>query len=399
MRIEKFLTIAILVFTTCWVGCKKDNDKDNPSGGSGTAGGGVYTGPILVQTPNLPSTPFNYANITLPNYLNTIGIRNQDNTPASNPVTDDGATLGRVLFYDKNLSINNTISCASCHLQTNGFSDPATFSVGFEGEVTSRNSMGLINARYYANGKFFWDERAASLEEQTLIPIQDHIEMGMHLDTLLKKLNTIAYYPDLFEKAFGDKTITNDRVSKALAQFTRSIISFSSKYDVGRANFPANTPQSQLGDFSNFTVQENRGKEIFFADTSCSICHGSEAFTGRIAANNGLDVVYTDEGLGGVSGNANEISKFKTPSLRNIELTAPYMHDGRLKTLEEVVEHYNSGVQAHPNLSPTLREGGALNGPPKKLNLSDSDKAALVAFLKTLTDNSVSAEAKYSSPF
>lgn len=388
--------MATFIVAIGFLGCKKDVEQEDTPSNEGIE---PYTGPILAQTPNLPSTPFNYANIALPDYLKTAVVNNQDNTPATNPITDDGATLGRVLFYDKNLSINNTISCASCHLQANGFSDPATFSTGFEGQLTPRNSMGLINARFYANGKFFWDERAATLEEQTLLPIQDHIEMGMHLDTLIKKLNTITYYPDLFEKAFGNKAITSDRISKALSQFTRTIVSFNSKYDVGRASFPANTPQRLLGDFSNFTTQENRGKEIFFADTSCSICHGSEAFTGRIAANNGLDVVYTDKGLGGISGNVNEISKFKTPSLRNIELTAPYMHDGRLKTLEDVVEHYSSGIQSHPNLSPTLREGGMLNGAPKRLNLSSADKAALVAFLKTLTDNSIAGEAKYSNPF
>jgi cytochrome c peroxidase len=394
LKIKRFLAVAALSVAIGFMGCKKDVEEDTLS-----VGMEPYTGPILVQTPNLPTTPFNYANITLPNYLNTGVITSQDNTPADNQITDNGATLGRVLFYDKNLSINNTIACASCHLQANGFSDPATFSVGFDGGVTPRNSMGLINARFYANGKFFWDERAASLEEQTLIPIQDHIEMGMHLDTLIKKLNTISYYPSLFEKAFGNKTITTDRVAKALSQFMRSIVSYNSKYDVGRANFPANTHQSLLGDFSNFTDSENRGKEIFFADTSCGVCHGSEAFTGRIATNNGLDVVYADEGLGGISGNAGEISKFKVPSLRNVELTAPYMHDGRFKTLEEVVEHYNSGIQSHPNLSTTLRERGELNGAPKRLNLSDSDKIALVAFLKTLTDNSIASEVKYSNPF
>jgi cytochrome c peroxidase len=394
----KFLTLAALILAIGFVGCKKDNEDDNPSGGTGNGNGTVYTGDILKQTPNLPSTPFNYANITLPNYLNTPPVNGQDNTPNNNPITDAGATLGRVLFYDKNVSANNTVACAGCHLQTNGFSDPLTFSKGFEGGLTGRNSMGIINARYYTNGRFFWDERAATLEEQTLLPIQDHVEMGMHLDSLVDKLGRIDYYASLFEDAFGDKAVTSDRVSKALSQFVRSIVSFNSKYDAGRANFPANTPQNQLPDFPNFTAQENRGKTIFFTNGGCAPCHGTEAFTARRAENNGLEVTSVDEGVGGFNNNAGDVGKFKVPSLRNIELTAPFMHDGRFATLEEVVEHYNSGVQAHPNLSPPLRMGGP-NGQPRRLNLSNADKAALVAFLKTLTDNTVSAEAKYSSPF
>lgn len=401
MRTGKFLTLVALVFAVGLVGCKKDNEDDNPSGGTGGGGtnnDGAYTGAILTQTPNLPSTPFNYANITQPNYLNTPPVNGQDNTPNNNAITDAGATLGRVLFYDKNVSINNKTACATCHLQADGFSDPLKFSKGFDGGETGRNSMGIVNARYYTNGRFFWDERAATLEEQVLLPIQDQVEMGMHLDTLVKKVNTIPYYADLFEDAFGDKTATSDRISRALSQFVRSIVSSNSKYDVGRASFPANTPQNQLPDFSNFTAQENRGKTIFFTNGGCAPCHGTETFVARRAENNGLETVSVDEGVGGANGNQGDVGKFKVPTLRNVELTAPYMHDGRFTTLEEVVEHYNSGVQAHPNLSPPLRVGGP-NGQPRRLNLSNADKAALVAFLKTLTDNSIAGEAKYSSPF
>lgn len=398
MRKGIFLTALALVLAISITSCKKDdpNTTTNPSGNNNN--NATFTGTILQQTPNLPTTPFNYANSSLPNYLNTPPVNNQNNTPANNAITDAGATLGRVLFYDKNMSANNTIACASCHLQANGFSDPEKFSKGFAGGLTGRNSMGIINARYYPNGRFFWDERAATLEEQTLMPIQDHVEMGMTLDTLILKLKAISYYPNLFKNAFGDDAITSDRVSKALAQFVRSIVSTNSKYDVGRANFPANTPQNQLPDFPNFTTQENRGKTIFFTNGGCAPCHGTETFTARQAENNGLVLTSVDEGVGGANGNAGDIGKFKVPSLRNVELTAPYMHAGQLATLEEVVEHYNSGVQAHPNLSPPLRVGGP-NGQPRRLNLSNADKAALVAFLKTLTDNSIAAEVKYSSPF
>src|SRR5690349_14420140 len=183
---------------------------------------------------NLPSTPFNYANQALPVYLTTPNIQGQINTPATNPVTDWGATLGRVLFYDKNLSVNNTIACASCHKQVNAFADNLALSKGFNGGSTGRNSMSLIDAKYYPNGRYFWDQRAATLEDQVLMPIQDLVEMGMTLPALETKLKTLPYYPTLFTKAFGDNTITSARMSLALSQFVRSIVSFQSRYDAGR---------------------------------------------------------------------------------------------------------------------------------------------------------------------
>lgn len=348
---------------------------------------------------NLPATPFNYANIPLPAFLNNPNINGQINTPANNPVTDNGATLGRVLFYDKSLSLNNTISCASCHKQSNGFSDPAVKSIGFNGGLTGRHSMSLINAKYYPNGRFFWDQRAASLEEQVLMPVQDLVEMGMTLPALETKLKTLAYYPPLFQKAFGDTVINSTRISLALSQFVRSIVSYQSKYDAGRASFPAGGgPPPPNAPFPNFTAQENRGKEIFFdpALGGCAGCHGSETFTAPGEKNNGLDLNTTDRGFGAVTGNTNLDATFKSGSLRNVEMTAPYMHDGRFNTLEQVVEHYSTGVRNHPNLSPQLR---LPNGQPRLLNLSAPDKAALVAFLKTLTDNTVAAEVKYGNPF
>lgn len=348
---------------------------------------------------NLPATPFNYANISLPAFLNNPNINGQINTPGNNPVTDNGATLGRVLFYDKSLSLNNTISCASCHKQASGFSDPAVKSSGFNGGLTGRHSMSLINAKYYPNGRFFWDQRAASLEEQVLMPVQDGVEMGMTLPALETKLRGLAYYPPLFQKAFGDSMISSTRISLALSQFVRSIVSYQSKYDAGRAAFPAGGgPPPPNAPFPNFTAQENRGKEIFFDPQlgGCAGCHGSETFTAPGEKNNGLDMNTTDRGFGAVTGNTNLDATFKSGSLRNVELTAPYMHDGRFNTLEQVVEHYSTGVRNHPNLSPQLR---LPNGQPRLLNLTAPDKAALVAFLKTLTDNTVAAEVKYGNPF
>lgn len=352
---------------------------------------------VLEQSPNLPNTYFNYANPNLPNHFNIPPIQNQDNTPANNPITDAGATLGRVLFYDKNLSANNTIACASCHEQANGFSDPDAFSTGFEGGLTGRNSMGLSNARYYTNGAFFWDERAATLEDQVLMPIQDHVEMGMDLATLIIKLEQVDYYPSLFEDAFGSNTITSDRISRALAQFVRSMISYQSKYDVGRATLNPGQNVAET-DFPNFTTQENLGKQIFFdpAQGGCTACHGSENFVAPAPRNNGLEATFIDLGVGAVTGVANQEGLFKINSLRNIELTAPYMHDGRFATLEQVVEHYDNGVVSNPNLSPPLV---LPNGTVKRLNLTSNEKAALVAFMKTLTDETFINDEKFSSPF
>ncbi|BAO77328.1 cytochrome-c peroxidase [Winogradskyella sp. PG-2] len=268
---------------------------------------------------SLPATPFNYANINLPDSFLNNDVQNEDNTPNNNPITDNGATLGRVLFYDKKLSLNNTISCASCHIQENGFSDPNQFSLGFEGGLTGRNSMGLSNARFYENGRFFWDERAATLEDQTLMPIQDLVEMGMTLEELETKLAQEGYYTILFENAFGDESITSERIAFAISQFIRSMVSFESKFDEG-----LDQAQNSNNNFPNFTASENRGKQLFMSNqTRCFDCHATVAFVGDNARNIGLDVVISDPGIGGITNNNNDLGEFKVPSLRNIGLTAP----------------------------------------------------------------------------
>ena len=346
---------------------------------------------VLDQYVNLPEQPYNYADPELPAFFDLMVNTDEDNTPNNNHITDEGATLGRILFYDKKLSANGTISCSSCHVQSAGFSDNTRLSTGFEGGLTGRNSMGLSNARYYENGHFFWDERASSLEEQVLMPIQDATEMGLTLNELETKLAATEYYPLLFEQVYGDDEITSGRISRALAQFVRSIVSYQSKYDAGRVQ--VNRPEDN---FPNFTDQENLGKRVFFSgETNCSRCHTSDLFVGDRARNNGLDAVITDLGLGGVTGNDNDDGKFKTGSLRNIELTGPYMHDGRFETLEEVIEHYNSGVQDSETLDNRLTR----NGRPVRLNLSNAEKEALVAFLKTLTDNQLITDQKFANPF
>jgi cytochrome c peroxidase len=343
----------------------------------------------------LPVIAANYSSPTLPATFFQAPISGQDNTPQNNAVTNAGATLGRALFYDKRLSLNQTVSCSSCHQAQHGFSDPRPFSVGFEGGLTDRNSMGLSNARWYQRRAFFWDERAATLEDQVLQPIQNSVEMGMTLPGLVARLSAEPYYAPLFTQAFGSATVNSDRISKALAQFVRSIISTQSKYDAGRVATPA---------FSNFTAEENLGRTVFSTNTqgNCVACHGSDNFVpaGNLN-NNGLENPYIDKGRGEVTGLSTDEGLFKAPSLRNIELTAPYMHDGRFASLEQVVEFYNSGVVNHPNLSPPLRNPpGAPNpGQPRRLNLTTEQKAALVAFLKTLTDRSVTTDPRFQDPF
>lgn len=393
MQKLKFKTyfLVIVLFSITFYSCK-ENEKVNPNSQN----------TVL----NLPNEPFNYSTIDFPAHFSEAdlhggpqnSILDTDNTPTTNQITDAGATLGRVLFYDKNLSKNGTVSCASCHIQEKGFSDPRVFSVGFEGRITRRHSMGLTNARFYRKGTFFWDERAATLEEQVLIPIQDEIEMGLTLDTLIARIEATDYYQPLFEDAFGDKTITTDRVSKALSQFVRSLVSYQSKFDIGRAGVNKATEP-----FSNFTEEENLGKMLFLdafplRGLGCTTCHGTEAFiTPPKSTNNGLDLESTtDLGVYEATGNPLDIGTFKTPSLRNVALRAPYMHDGRFATLEEVIEHYNSGVQAHPNLEIILKDA---NGNPRKMNLSQEEKDALVAFLKTLTDEKFVEDEKFSNPF
>ncbi len=364
---------------------------------------------------NLPEMPFDYENVELPSHFLSNDFPNNlpfqfaaiesDNTPANNPTTNEGAMLGRVLFYEKELSINGTIACASCHQQENGFSDEAVLSLGFDGGTTRRHSMSLTNARFYQSGKFFWDERASSLEEQVLMPFQDPVEMGMTLELVVERVKEQPYASILFTSAFGDDEVTEDRISKALAQFVRSIVSVKSKYDEGREMV-----SSPLSDFPNFTAEENLGKQIFNSRNlgipSCNSCHLSEAFIAPLVAtngstsgtNNGLDAMSTDDqGIFESSGINNHRGKFKVPSLRNVALRAPFMHDGRFATLEEVIDHYSTGIQNHPTLQPFLRD--PISREARQYNFSEDQKAALVVFLKILTDNEFISDEKFSDPF
>jgi cytochrome c peroxidase len=347
------------------------------------------TKPSPGRTLRLPQTPFRYADVDLPAHFKTPAARRFDNTPPDNRLTDHGATLGRVLFYDSRMSANNTTACASCHHQKHSFVDPQRVSKGFENKLTDRNAMTLVELRYYPRGRFFWDERARTLEEQVLMPIQSKVEMGQDLTNLVEIFSRDAHYPELFERAFGEKKVTKERLAKALAQFLRAMVSYESRYDKGLAKVA-----SVNDDFPNFTPQENRGKNLFLA--RCASCHmpgGQSAhFFMNQPRNNGLDtdIRKTDGGVGDLTLNRGQMGRFKSPSLRNIEVTGPYMHDGRFATLEEVIDHYSNGIKQHPNLDGRLR---------RPMNFDAGQKAALVAFLKTLTDRNFLTDPKFSDPF
>ncbi len=340
---------------------------------------------------------YNYSEQGVPNYIN------KDNT-GSNVLDDKIATLGRVLFYDKNLSLNKTVSCNSCHVQAFAFGDTAKLSVGLNGNTTARHSMRLINARFADETKFFWDERAESLEAQTSKPIQDHIEMGFSgeqgnpdISALLARMDSIEYYDILFPYAFGDDAITEERLQIALAQFVRSIQSFDSKFDEG---LEGNNGDPN-GPFTNFSPQENMGKNIYMGGPAqmggkCQACHRiPETDIDPKSGNNGV--------VDGPANGSKDYSITRAPSLRDLfnpsgELNGPLMHTGEFSTMMAVIDHYNElpDDPNNPNLDPRLREP---NGDPQRLNLDQNQKEALVAFLKTLSGRNVYTDEKWSDPF
>jgi len=347
---------------------------------------------VTTRVLRLPEKLDNYANMNLPAHFTGRGVRRFDNTPTDNPITDAGATLGRALFYDNRLSVNRTLACASCHQQKHAFSDPRRFSKGHDGVEGDRNAMPLVNLRFEPSGRFFWDERAHSLEEQVLMPIQNKREMGQDLTTLIERLGEDKTYAKLFKQAFGDEEVSKERTAKALAQFVRSLVSYHSKFDVGMTQ-----AESLRDNFPNFTRRENRGKNLFARN--CAVCHlppGQAAvFSMTQPRNNGLDTAASakDLGVGDVTFNRFDAGRFKSPSLRNVEYTAPYMHDGRFNTLAEVIDHYSTGVKDHPNLDPRLR------GPRGRPRFTDEEKVSLVAFLKTLSDPQFLTDKRFSNPF
>jgi cytochrome c peroxidase len=347
--------------------------------------------PVGLPEPVLPATSYAYSDASVPfppQFLNPgpneFIVASMDNTPSSNPITDAGATLGRVLFYDVRLSANNTVSCSSCHHQVLGFGDTARFSRGLNGGLTRRHAMGLTNIRFHNPSQFFGDERAKSLEAAVLLPIQDTIEMGSTLTELASKLAATRYYPPLFEAAFGSPEVTSERLGKALAQFLRSIVSTGAKFDRAFAANPRSPNFAAI-----FTAEELAGEQLFVGAAHCSGCHRTFAQATAGTANNGLSKFPADTGKG--------CGSFKAASLRNIEVRAPYMHDGRFDTLEQVIEHYDTKVETTGCLDRRLTDDFGVAA--RRLNLNASQRSAIVAFLKTLTDSTILTAAKLSNPF
>lgn len=350
---------------------------------------------------------FDYDSQTIPNYIN------KDNTPIDNAISDAGATLGRVLFYDSRLSANNTIACASCHQQEFAFSDTEQLSIGLNGGLTGRHAMRLVNSRFGDEVQFFWDERAPTLEAQTTQPIQDHIEMGFSgadgdpgIDSLITKLSEIEDYQRLFEFVYGDATITEERMQESMAQFIRSIQSFDSKFDAGLAmvnNINANFP--------NFTAEENQGKTLFITPPTaptpgagCQGCHRAPEFDiDPNSLNNGVIGVANDPTLV-------DLTNTRAPSLRDLvnpagQLNGPLMHDGSFNSIMDVINHYDN-VPFDPMVNTNLDNRlitppGGPGMPPQgqNLNLTEAEKQALEAFLLTLTGSDIYTNDMYSNPF
>lgn len=334
----------------------------------------------------------NYENQIIPNYIN------KDNT-TNNNITDKGALLGRILFYDKALSSNNMVSCSTCHAQSKAFSDSSDASAGVNG-LTGRHSMRLINSRFSDESKFFWDERAVSLEAQTTQPIQDHNEMGFSgtngdedLSALLSKVMLIGYYQDLFTFVYGDTQVTEERLQLALSQFVRSIQSFDSKYDIGRASAP-----NDAANFSNFSADENIGKALFLdppnrGGAGCAICHRPPEFD--------IDPNSGNNGIVGSFSGGSDLNVTRSPTLRDLVnpqglSNGNLMHDASLVSLEDVVEHYVSGINLNANLDGRLIVPG---GNPQRLGLNATEKNQIVDFLKTLSGTDVYTNEKWSDPF
>lgn len=311
--------------------------------------------------------------------------------------------LGRTLFFDKSLSKNGSVSCGSCHKQSKGFADDKPFSTGFNGESTLRNTPPIQNlTSSFSSGEFgfpgqslFWDGRTRSLRDMVFEPTTNHIEMGLGSPSeLLQRVESKGYYQQLFVEAFGSKEVTISRVSEALGGFVASMVSHSSPFEQGINSF---------GNPNNFlSAQALEGFNLFFDKYQCMTCHDvvstfgySESF-GDEFVNIGLEESYVDKGRATVTGNPSDEGKFKIPNLRNVALTAPYMHDGRFETLEEVIDHYSHGVADHPNLDARLKD---VQGNAAIQNITEAEKASLIVFLNTLTDHTFTTNPAFSDPF
>ena len=378
MKKNQLIGLSLLLFVGVY-SCKKESVS--------TSSSGYYS-----STPILPTIPFDYSDRS--SFGNT---------------SNDLITLGRVLFYDRNLSANGNMSCGTCHKQDKGFADNVQFHKGIAGNTLSRNTLSITGN----SNELFWDGRASSLEELATLPIQNHKEMGMNVNELVKKINGLPYYKDLINKAWLTNEITPSMLSRSLAAFCRVL----------------SAAPNSLADTLTYNTEEKLGFQVFHSsEAKCFACHKAITqdregyFSISEPANIGLDSLSVDEGIKSITNEESDGGRFKVPNLRNVALTAPYMHDGRFKTLEEVIEHYNSGVVMNKNLSPFLYEGNltfdkiimndqifvsinqdssmmTTSNQPQRLHLSEAKKRALVAFLKRLSDHSIASDARLSDPF
>ncbi|MEM7367534.1 MAG: cytochrome c peroxidase [Bacteroidota bacterium] len=377
---------------------------------------------ILAKTLNLPEAAFDY-----PSGFEVLSFPFESAAQA-NPHL---ATLGRVLFYEKALSADGTVSCASCHAQELAFSDNVAFSEGVYGNITDRNSFPLgsfpslaggyaIPLNFFtpdSNGQIvnnpdsltlpgvFWDERAVDFHEQMTETLANEKEMGIDVGSIPDRLSKLEYYPILFQRAFNAsaRTPNTQNTLIALEAFMQSFVNLRSPFDDAlSASIMTNDTVAMLENFPSFTEEQNLGKQLFLAN--CGSCHASSLNfrftqlqkTFRFSTCNGLDMQYQDKGVGDHSGDPEKDGFFKIPSLRNITETGPYMHDGRFATLEEVIQHYNQGIQPHRNLDPLLKDEF---GQPLRLDLSQSDVDAMLAFFETLKDDNLLTHERWSDPF
>jgi cytochrome c peroxidase len=354
----------------------------------------------LPGAPALPATTLVYKDesLALPLQFRTSSesqIPLWDTQSPDNRTSDAGATLGRVLFHDKRLSITNTIACASCHQQAHGFASPVAFNSGVLGLPLKRNAMALANARYNTQHSWFADMRVTSVLAVATQAMQSPEEMGSTLPMMVTKVQAAPFYGALFAAAFGTPEVTGSRVLQALEQYVNALISYRSRFD--RACV---TPPNNAGDCTAvLDAQETRGLDIFrgAANVRCDVCHTLPAAANEWHGNNGIDAAITDPGTTNpILQRDGSRGVFRAAALRNIALTAPYMHDGRFATLREVIEHYDHGVKDSPDLDPFLRDG---NGAPMRMNLSEADKDALEAFLRTFTDDELIADPRFADPF
>lgn len=317
---------------------------------------------------------------------------NRISIPENNPTTKQGVYLGRMLFYEKKLSSNETISCASCHQQKLAFTDGKAFSTGINDVPTKRNSMSLANLLWVRN--FFWDGRAKGLESQAKIPLTDPHEMGNYLDKAIIVLQKTKLYPVLFKEAFGTPEVTTDRIAMAIAQFERTLISSNSLYDkyLRGEYLPSKQELNGMEMFMNSAVASKN-----IRGASCAQCHGTPKMYMELFHNNGLDSIPKDTGREEITGIPNDNGRFRVVTLRNIALTAPYMHDGRFKTLEEVLDHYNEHIMPSRTLSISLQNRpNDIGG--KSLGLTASEKANIISFLRMLTDSTFINDRRFSDP-